>query len=199
MPSREEHTERWYDAPVEADSEGRRRGPGRPPVFPENLYDEIDTPQQPLSRRQQMNRLYANRALHWIDNRHGDDERAAYFFGTRTPRWGVLAELGRALDRLEGNEREDQFWEMFTWLLRERPRAKDAEAEIRRFRTGQRPPARTERLVDELARSITSYRRRHPDLSRDQEIAALRELLAERGAHTEEDRTSGASLDPERR
>jgi hypothetical protein len=187
----------YHDLSMEADPASKRRG--RPPVFPENLYDEAAAPQEPLTRRQRQNRLYARKALDKIDERYGRDERASYFYGTRTPRWGVLAELGRTLGTMEDTEREDDFWQMVMWLLQEQPRVKEAEAELRRMRTGRRLPARTEGLTDALEKAIDSYRNRHPDLSRDQEIASLRALLgaAERAIRTEEDHTRRAG--PKRR
>src|SRR5918998_5943392 len=177
----------YYDRFVEADSPRERRGRGRPPVFPEDLYVEGTSPREPLTRRQQQNRLYAKKALEKIDKRCGHDERVSYLYGSRGPRWGILAELGRCLDGVEGTEREGEFWQAVFWLLNEQPRAKEAEAKIRRMRIGRAPQAQTVRLADELAKAIDSYRRRHPDLSRAQELTALRTLaaVAERRARAE--------------
>lgn len=55
-----------------------------------------------------------------------------------------------------------------------RPKTKEAVVWIRHFRTGKSRPPDTGELAEEIVRAVKEYGLRHPGLSREQELEALR-------------------------
>ena len=150
------------------------------------------------SRRQMQNRLYALRAMDRLgvleDGRLGAAlaERPAlkWLVSEEGARWAILAELGRIRD-------PGAFDSAVWWVLEYRPKTKEAVAEIRRFRTGKSNPPDTRQLADEVIRAVDDYATRHPAITPDQALEALRlasrTLACERPRAKEEDRRPGAA------
>ena len=127
------------------------------------------------SRRQTQNRLYALRALERL-GLLGDGElkraladRPAlrWLVDEDGARWGILAELGRIRDL-------EKFDAAVAWVLEHRLKTKEAVARIRLFRTGKSRSPSARELAEEIVRTVNGYRIRYPELTREQELEALR-------------------------
>ncbi len=129
----------------------------------------------PKSRRQMQNRLYALRAIERLGLlEEGELEQALadrpalrWLVNEEGARWSILAELGRIRD-------PEEFDAAVWWVLEHRPKTKEAVARIRRLRTGKSRSPNTRRLAGEIVRVVTGYGIRHPGLTREQELKALR-------------------------
>lgn len=129
----------------------------------------------PKGRRQMQNRLYALRAMERLGLLgNGNLERALtgrpalrWLVNEGGARWGILAELGRIRD-------PEKFDDAVGWVLEYRPKTKEAVVRIRHFRTGKSRPPDTGELAEEIIRAVKEYGLRHPGLSREQELDALR-------------------------
>jgi hypothetical protein len=135
------------------------------------------------SRRQMQNRLYALRAMERLgllgdgELKRALSERPAlrWLVDEEGARWGILAELGRIRD-------PEKFDVAVWWVLEYRPKTKEAVPHLRRFRTGRSRHPDTGDLSEEIVRAVDRYGRRHPEITRNQELEALRlaaELLAD--------------------
>ncbi len=134
------------------------------------------------TRRQTQNRLYALRALERL-GLLGNRELKRVLTGRPAlrwlvdedgARWGILAELGRIRDL-------DKFDAAVAWVLEHRPKTEEAVARIRPFRIGKSRSPNARELAEEIIRVVNGYRIRHPELTREQELEALRlatEILA---------------------
>jgi hypothetical protein len=155
---------------------------GRPKVFDdgdltsatEAMADGI-LASGPKSRHQTQNRLYALRALERLgllgdgELKHALADRPAlrWLVDEDGARWGILAELGRIRDL-------EKFYAAVAWVLEHRPKTKEAVARIRLFRTGKSRSPNARELAEEITRVVNGYGIRHPDLTREQELEALR-------------------------
>jgi hypothetical protein len=128
------------------------------------------------------NWLYALRALERL-NLLGDDKlkqtlanRPAlrWLVDEEGARWAVLTELGRIRDT-------GQFDTAVTWVLAHRPRTGEAVSRIRRFRTGRTEAPDARQLARDIIRTVNAYGLKHPYLTREQKLEALR-LAAEEAA-----------------
>jgi hypothetical protein len=159
---------------------------GRPKVFDEDLAAAASAiadgvlPNSSLkSRRQMQNRLYALRAMERLGLlEEGELEQALaerpalrWLVNEEGARWGILAELGR-IRNLE------KFDAAVWWVLEHRPKTKEAVAQLRHFRFGKSKSPDTRQLAEEIVRAVNEYGLRHPELTREQELKALR-LAAE--------------------
>ena len=129
----------------------------------------------PKNRRQTQNRLYALRALERL-GLLGDGElkqaladRPAlrWLVDEDGARWDILVELGRIRDL-------EKFDAAVAWVLEHRPKTKEAVAQIRLFRAGKSRSPNARELAEEIVRALNGYGIRHPDLTREQELEALR-------------------------
>jgi hypothetical protein len=129
----------------------------------------------PKSRRQRQNRLYALRAMERLgllgdselEQALTDKSALKWLVDEEGARWGILAELGRIKDL-------EKFDAAVTWVLEHRPKTNEAVALLRRFRTGKSRPPHTGELAEEIVRVVNGYGLRHPEITRDQELEALR-------------------------
>jgi hypothetical protein len=127
------------------------------------------------SRRQTQNRLYALRALERLgllgnhELRRALAERPAlrWLVDEDGARWGILAELGRIRDL-------DKFDAAVAWVLENRPKTEEAVARIRPFRLGKSRSPNARELAKAIVRAVNGYGTRHPELTREQELEALR-------------------------
>jgi hypothetical protein len=133
----------------------------------------------PKSRRQMQNRLYALRAMERL-GLLGDDKLKQTLAGRPAlrwlvneegARWGILAELGRIRDL-------EKFDAAVAWVLEHRPKTKETVARLRHFRIGKSRSPDIRELAEEIVRAVNGYGLRHPELTREQELEALR-LAAE--------------------
>ncbi|MDP9484970.1 MAG: hypothetical protein M3Q49_04100 [Actinomycetota bacterium] len=104
-------------------------------------------------------------------------------------RWSVLAEMGRQLevDYLDDNDMDEDWQTPLEWLSDHFPlggkrRVKDAIMLLRSRRMllngrEKRVSSSTLQLYRELEQTVTEYRRRHHDLSREQAHEAARMLF----------------------
>jgi hypothetical protein len=143
---------------VEAASEkGPRRG--RPKVFDDRLLEAIGSG-GPNTRRGQQERAYAYAAMKRAgileEPSEGTKSRLGWLVDGERARWGILAQLGRIED-------PETFREALAWVLEERPKAKDAEATIRRMRTGRVPQEQPAQLYRLLLNTVEGFRASHPD------------------------------------
>jgi len=158
------------------------RNKGRPRVFNDaelaaaaRVIAGGVSPTGPKSRRQMQNRLYALRAMDRLglleDSKLGaalaDRPALEWLVSEEGARWAILAELGRIRDL-------GAFDTAVRWVLEYRPKTKEAVAEIRRFRIGQSKPPDTRELADEVLRAVDDYATRHPGITPDQALEALR-------------------------
>lgn len=129
----------------------------------------------PKSRRQMQNRLYVLRALERL-GLLGDGElkqalvdRPAlrWLVYEDGARWGILAELGRIRDL-------EKFEAAVAWVLEHHPRTKEAVAQIRQFTTGRSRSPNARDLAEEIVHAVNGYGSRHPELTCEQELEALR-------------------------
>ena len=129
------------------------------------------------------NRLYALRALERL-NLLGDDklkqtlaDRPAlrWLVDEEGARWAVLTELGRIRDA-------GQFDTAVTWVLANQPRTGEAVSWIRRFRAGWTEASDARRLAQDIIRTVDSYGLKHPYLTGEQKLEALR-LAAEKAVY----------------
>lgn len=129
------------------------------------------------------NRLYALRALERLNLLREDELKHAladrpalrWLLDEEGARWAVLTELGRIRDT-------GQFDAAVTWVLAHRPRTGEAVSRIRRFRTGRTEAPDARQLARDIIRTVDAYDLKHPYLTREQKIEALR-LAAEEAAH----------------
>jgi hypothetical protein len=138
------------------------------------------------SRRQTQNRLYALRALerlgllgnHELKRALAERPALRWLVDEDGARWGILAELGRIRDL-------DKFDAAVAWLLEHQPKTKEAVARIRPFRTGKSRSPTSRELAKAIIRAVNGYGIRYPELTREQEMEALRlvteALAGERG------------------
>ncbi len=174
---------------MESDSRNRR-GRGRPRAFDEDLVEMV-MQERGLGRRQAQNHLYAFEALHHVRFlRDEGNTFAAWILGDgeeKRVRWSVLAELGRLLSvHFDDDDIEDWQspveWVADHFLLGGKRRVKDVVMLLRsrrRWLYGEekRISASTLQLYRELEQTVTEYRRRHHDLSREQAHEAARMLF----------------------
>jgi hypothetical protein len=129
----------------------------------------------PKSRRQMHNRLYALRATERLGLlEEGELEQALadrpalrWLVNEDGARWSILTELGRIRE-------PEKFDAAVRWVLEHRPKTKEAVARIRRLRTGKSRSPNARELAREIIRVVTGYGIRHPGLTREQELKALR-------------------------
>jgi hypothetical protein len=181
------------------------RNKGRPRVFDDaelaaatRMIAGGVSPTGPKSRRQTQNRLYALRAMDRLGLLEDGELREAladrpaldWLVSEEGARWAILAELGRIRD-------SGAFDTAVRWVLEYRPRTKEAVAEIRRFRTGKSNPPDTRELAGEVVRAVDDYATRHPGITSDQALEALRlairTVASDRLARAREDRSPGAA------
>ena len=114
----------------------------------------------PSSRRGRQERAYAFVALRRAGILDEPSEelksRLGWLVDDEGARWGILAQLGRIED-------PETFREALAWVLEERPKAKDAEAAIRRMRTGRVPQEQPAQLYRLLLKTVDGFRASHPD------------------------------------
>src|SRR5918998_2511480 len=126
---------------MEAASE-KKRGRGRPPRFSAELMRRAAA-DGPRSRHGQQDRIYAQLAIAEIKNKYPEpDERTRWLFDEEkmTAKWTLLTELGR----FAYQHGTDNFYGAVDWLLRTRPKVKDALKKLRTVRlTGSSPPPDT--------------------------------------------------------
>ena len=170
-----------------------RKSSGRPKVFDDGDLDSaIDAMAKgvrasgPKSRRQTQNRLYALRALerlgllgnHELKRALAERPALRWLVDEDGARWGILAELGRIRDL-------EKFDAAVAWVLEHQPKTKEAVARIRPFRTGKSRSPNARELAKEIIRAVNGYGIRYPELTREQELEALRlateALAGERG------------------
>jgi hypothetical protein len=129
----------------------------------------------PKSRRQTQNRLYALRALERLGllgngklkQVLADRPALRWLVDENGARWRILAELGRIRDL-------EKFDAAVAWVLEHRPKTKEAVARIRQFRSGKSRSPNARELAEEVIRAVNRYGIRHPELTREQELEALR-------------------------
>jgi hypothetical protein len=128
----------------------------------------------PKSRRMQ-NRLYAIRALERL-GLIGDGELKQaladrpdlrWLVDADGARWGILAELGRIREL-------EKFDAAVAWVLQHQPKTKEAVKRIRLFRTGRSGSPNARELAEEIVRTVSGYGSKYPELTREQELEALR-------------------------
>ncbi len=141
---------------------------GRPPVWSPEVMGTLREVLPGLSDRQLQNRLCAVDAIQILQSyQEGDVLDVSPLLDDETTSLSVLAELGRIQDPAA-------FFSVTDWYLRERPKVKEAVAEIRRMRTGKSPPGIAAGLHRELVEKVNDYLVRHPDTTTDQVQHALR-------------------------
>lgn len=183
---------------MEAASENKRRG--RPPKFEGDEAQALREHFPHLSDRQRQNIYYAGLAkstvgslvmAHLVQDPGSDD---ALFFA-ETADWlgeriGVLAELGRMLGKgfspedlgeIEGPgdvpEGYAKFAQAVRWLGDNKPKTKEAEILLRRWRLGKPQRGSADELHDELIEKINDYLRLRPDTPGAEIVAAVRLTL----------------------
>ena len=136
--------------------------------------------------RQTRNRLYALRALERLGLLEDSELKQAladrpalrWLVDVDGARWGILAEVGRLRDL-------EKFDAAVAWVLEHQPKTKEAVARIRLFRTGKSRSPNARDLAKEIIRAVNGYGTRYPELTREQELEALRlateALAGERG------------------
>jgi len=120
-----------------------RKSGGRPKVFDDGDLASAteamaDGVLSGTKSRQTQNRLYALRALerlglvgnHELKRALAERPALRWLVDEDGARWGILAELGRIRDL-------GKFDAAVAWVLEHRPKAKEAVARIRPFRTGK--------------------------------------------------------------
>ncbi len=144
---------------------------GRPPVWSPEEMGLVRGVLPGMGDRQLQNRLCAVTALQILQSyQEGDVLDVSPLLDDETTSTSVLAELGRIQDPAT-------FFLATNWYLRERPKVKEAVAEIRRMRTGKSPPGTAAGLHRELIEKVNDYLVRHPDTTTDQVQHALRFTL----------------------
>lgn len=129
----------------------------------------------PKSRRQMQNRLYALRAMERLgllgdgelEQALADRPALRWLVNEEGARWGILAELGRIRE-------PEKFDVAVAWVLGRQPKTREAVARLRRFRIDGTRSSNTRDLAGEIVRVVTGYGIRHPELTREQELKALR-------------------------
>jgi hypothetical protein len=158
-----------------------RKSSGRPKVFDDgDLASATEAMADgvlrgPKSRRQTQNRLYALRAFerlgllgnHELKRALAERPTLRWLVDEDGARWGILAELGRIRDL-------EKFNVAVAWVLEHRPKTKEAVARIRLFRTGKSRSPNARELAKEIIRAVNGYGVRYPELTREQELEALR-------------------------
>lgn len=147
-------------------------------AYVRSQYPELTTD------RSRMDRYYSIRAirsvrddptLHWLLNEN--------LAGGTGWRWGLLAELGRvAVDHGEDHARA---WARI--LCESKPSVRAGAAEIRRWRTGRSGEGDAMALTTAVFRAVDAYIATHPDVTRQQVLAALdnaRALYSEAASDT---------------
>jgi hypothetical protein len=140
----------------------------------ETMADEV-LASGPKSRRQTQNRLYALRAMErlglleegGLERTLADKPALRWLVDEDGARWGILAELGRIRDL-------EKFDAAVWWVLEYQPKTKEAVARLRHFRIGKSKLPDICELAEEIVRAVKGYGIRHPDLTREQELEALR-------------------------
>lgn len=125
--------------------------------------------------RRVQNRLYALRAMERLGLLDDSQLRQVlvdrpalrWLVDEEGARWGILTELGRI-------KNPEKFHVMVGWVLKCRPKTKEAVRRIRHFRTGRSKPPDARELSEEVVRAINRYGLRHPELTHEQELEALR-------------------------
>jgi hypothetical protein len=125
--------------------------------------------------RQMQNRLYALRAMERLgllgDNKLeqalADRPVLRWLVDEEGARWSILAELGRIRDL-------EKFDAAVAWVLEHRPKTKEAVAQIRRLRLGKSRSPNARELAEEIVRTVDGYSLKYPELTREQELEALR-------------------------
>ena len=168
-----------------------RKSGGRPKVFDDGDLASAteamaDGVLSGTKSRQTQNRLYALRALerlglvgnHELKRALAERPALRWLVDEDGARWGILAELGRIRDL-------DKFDAAVAWVLEHQPKTKEAVARIRPFRTGKSRSPNARELAKEIIRAVNGYGIRYPELTREQELEALRlateALAGERG------------------
>jgi len=156
---------------------------GRPKVFDNEdlaaaasaMENGVLPSSSPKSRRQMQNRLYALRAMERLGLlEEGELEQALadrpalrWLVNEEGARWGILAELGRIRDL-------EKFDASVAWVLEHRPKTKEAVTRIRHLRTGKSRSPNPQELAGEIVHVIDGYGIKYPELTREQELKALR-------------------------
>jgi hypothetical protein len=169
-----------------------RKSGGRPEVFDDGALTSATEAMADgvlsgiKSRRRTQNRLYALRALerlgllghHELKRALAERPALRWLVDEDGARWGILAELGRIRDL-------EKFDAAVAWVLEHQPKTKEAVARIRLFRTGKSRSPNARDLAKEIIRAVNGYGTRYPELTREQELDALRlateALAGERG------------------
>ena len=123
------------------------------------------------SARSKQNARYQFRALAVLHRQGVLHPRFEWLMYDKDVRVSILTELGRI-----ENENDLRVWAAA--LCREKPKAKDAIARVRRWRlhTKDEPPD-LKQLADQLAEVINRFRARHPSATKGDVAAVLRALL----------------------
>jgi hypothetical protein len=151
---------------MEAASENKR-GRGRPRIWHPKIMDMLREVEPSLSDRQRQNHLCMATAIEVLQGwkREGILD-VDPLLDDKNRNVSVLVELGRIQDPAT-------FFLAVDWYLRERPKVKDAVAEIRRMRTGKVASGSAFGLHKELVRTVNDYLKRRPDTSMEQVVNAL--------------------------
>ncbi len=158
------------------------RGRGRPRATPREWDDFAAATESDKSRRTHVKRFHATMAVGVLGRGAGDE--FAHILGPDSPRWEVLAELGRLED-------PDRILVAARSLCGGKVRAKDAVVLVRRWRLGKAAPATASGLAAEITRTIQGYGLRHPDATAALIVRAL-DLVCE------DDAGSGPEEGPDR-
>lgn len=141
-----------------------RKAPAGLMAHVRSLFPELTTDRSRMDRYYSikvLSMVKSDPALHWLL----DDDPA----GGTGWRWGLLAELGRvAVDHGEDRARE---WAQL--LCEGKPSVRAGAAEIRRWRTGLSGEGDALALTTAVLHAVDAYIATHPDVTRQQVLAAL--------------------------
>ncbi len=148
-----------------------KRGRGRPAIFDGVVLGAAAAgPGSRATTRALQDRTYAAFAIGRLLDRYGEDERRGWLVSEGGAKMTILSELGRIVM----HHGEAAFYEGVEWVLRERPRTRDAQRVLRGWRLGRNPePGSAHGLHGELIKSVNDYLRRHPDTSAEEVCEAV--------------------------